>query len=148
MEVNKAGKDLIKQFEGCKLKAYKCPAGLDTIGYGNTWYPDGTKVKPGDVITQERANELLDIIVEDFAKKVKPLIKQNLTDNNFSALVLFAYNAGVTNLKNSTLLKKVNANPKDPSIRAEFMKWVRANEKVLNGLVKRREAEAKLYEQL
>jgi lysozyme len=148
MEVNKAGRDLIKQFEGCKLKAYKCPAGLDTIGYGNTWYPDGTKVKPGDVITQERANELLDIIVEDFAKKVKPLIKQNLTNNNFSALVSFAYNAGVTNLKNSTLLKKVNANPKDPSIRAEFMKWVRANDKVLNGLVKRREAEAKLYEQL
>ena len=148
MEVNKAGRDLIKQFEGCKLKAYKCPAGLDTIGYGNTFYPDGTKVKPGDVITQERSNELLDIIVEDFAKKVKPLIKQNLTDNNFSALVSFAYNAGVTNLKNSTLLKKVNANPKDPSIRAEFMKWVRANDKVLNGLVKRREAEAKLYEQL
>ena len=148
MEVNKAGKDLIKQFEGCKLKAYKCPAGLDTIGYGNTWYPDGTKVKPGDVITQERAIELLDIIVEDFAKKVKPLIKQNLTDNNFSALVSFAYNTGVTNLKSSTLLKKVNADPKDPSIKAEFMKWVRANDKVLNGLVKRREAEAKLYEQL
>ena len=148
MEVNKAGKDLIKQFEGCKLKAYKCPAGLDTIGYGNTWYPDGTKVKPGDVISQERANELLDIIVEDFAKKVKPLIKQNLTDNNFSALVSFAYNAGVTNLKNSTLLKKVNANPKDPSIRAEFKKWVRANDRVMQGLVKRREAEAKLYEQL
>jgi len=148
MEVNQAGKDLIKQFEGCKLKAYKCPAGLDTIGYGNTWYPDGTKIKPGDVITQERAIELLDIIVEDFAKKVKPLIKQNLTDNNFSALVSFAYNTGVTNLKSSTLLKKVNADPKDPSIKAEFMKWVRANDKVLNGLVKRREAEAKLYEQL
>ena len=148
MEVNKAGKDLIKQFEGCKLKAYKCPSNLDTIGYGNTFYEDGTKVKPGDVITQERANELLDIIVEDFAKKVKPLIKQNLTNNNFSALVSFAYNAGVGNLKNSTLLKKVNANPKDPNIRAEFMKWVRANDKVLNGLVKRREAEAKLYEQL
>jgi lysozyme len=148
MEVNKAGKDLIKQFEGCKLKAYKCPSNLDTIGYGNTFYEDGTKVKPGDVITQERANELLDIIVEDFAKKVKPLIKQNLTDNNFSALVSFAYNAGVGNLKSSTLLKKVNANPKDPSIRAEFKKWVRANDKVLNGLVKRREAEAKLYEQL
>jgi len=148
MEVNKAGKDLIKQFEGCKLKAYKCPAGLDTIGYGNTWYPDGTKVKPGDVITQERANELLDIIVEDFAKKVKPLIKQNLTDNNFSALISFAYNVGVGNLKSSTLLKKVNANPKDPSIKAEFNKWTKANNVVLKGLVRRREAEAKLYEQL
>lgn len=148
MEVNKAGKDLIKQFEGCNLKAYKCPAGLDTIGYGNTWYPDGAKVKPGDVITQERANELLDIIVEDFAKKVKSLIKQNLTDNNFSALVSFAYNTGVGNLKNSTLLKKVNVNPTDPTIKAEFKKWVRANDRVMQGLVKRREAEAKLYEQL
>ena len=148
MEVNKAGKDLIKQFEGCKLKAYKCPAGLDTIGYGNTFYPDGTKVQLGDVITQERANELFDLIVEDFAKKVKPLIKQNLTDNNFSALISFAYNVGIGNLKNSTLLKKVNVNPTDPTIKAEFNKWTRANKVVLSGLVKRREAEAKLYEQL
>jgi lysozyme len=148
MEVNKAGKDLIKQFEGCKLKAYKCPAGLDTIGYGNTFYPDGAKVQLGDVITQERANELFDLIVEDFAKKVKPLIKQNLTDNNFSALISFAYNVGIGNLKNSTLLKKVNVNPTDPTIKAEFNKWTRANKVVLSGLVKRREAEAKLYEQL
>ena len=148
MEVNKAGKDLIKQFEGCKLKAYKCPAGLDTIGYGNTWYPDGTKVKPGDVITQERADELFDYIIEDFINQIKPLIKSLLSDNNFSAIVSFAYNVGVNNLRKSTLLKKVNANPKDPSISAEFKKWVRANDKVLNGLVKRREAEAKLYEQL
>ena len=148
MEVNKAGKDLIKQFEGCKLKAYKCPAGLDTIGYGNTFYPDGAKVQPKDVITQERANELFDLIVEDFAKKVKPLIKQNLTDNNFSALISFAYNVGIGNLKNSTLLKKVNVNPADPTIKAEFNKWTRANKVVLSGLVKRREAEAKLYEQL
>lgn len=148
MEINKAGKDLIKRFEGLKLKAYKCPAGLDTIGYGNTFYPDGTKVQPDDVITQERANELFDFIVEDFAKKIKPLIKQNISENNFSALVSFAYNVGIGNLKKSTLLKKVNANPKDPSISAEFMKWTRANDKVLNGLVRRREAEAKLYEQL
>ena len=148
MEVNKAGKDLIKSFEGCKLVAYKCPAMLDTIGYGSTFYEDGTKVKPGDVITQERANQLFELIVEDFAKKVKPLIKQNITDNNFSAIVSFAYNVGIGNLKKSTLLKKVNANPKDETIRAEFMKWTRANNVVLKGLVRRREAEAKLYEQL
>ena len=148
MEVNKAGKDLIKQFEGCKLKAYKCPAGLDTIGYGNTFYPDGTKVKAEDVITQERANELFDIIVEDFAKQVRPLIKKEITDNNFSALVSFTYNVGTGNLKKSTLLKKVNADPKDPTIKAEFMKWTKANNVVLKGLVRRREAEAKLYEQL
>ena len=148
MELNQKGKDLIKSFEGCKLTAYQCPAGLWTCGYGSTFYEDGTKVKPGDVITQERANQLFELIVEDFAKKVKPLIKQNRTDNNFSALVSFAYNVGVNNLKNSTLLKKVNVNPKDPTIAAEFKKWTRANNVVLKGLVKRREAEAKLYEQL
>ena len=148
MEVNKAGKDLIKRFEGCKLKAYKCPAGLWTIGFGSTFYEDGTKVKEGDVITQQRADELFDLIVEDFAKKVKQLVKQDLTDNNFSAIVSFTFNVGIGNLQKSTLLRKVNANPKDKTIPAEFRKWVRANDKVLQGLVRRREAEAKLYEQL
>jgi len=121
MEVNKAGKDLIKRFEGCKLKAYRCPALLWTIGYGNTFYEDGTKVKEGDVITQERAEQLFDIIVEDFADKVKQLVKQNLTDNNFAAIVSFTFNVGVGNLKKSTLLRKVNANPKDKTILAEFI---------------------------
>lgn len=148
MEINKAGKDLIKRFEGCKLKAYKCPANVFTIGYGNTFYEDGTKVKEGDVITQERADELFDIIINDFARMTDALVKSDVTENNFSALVSFTFNVGVGNLKKSTLLKKVNANPKDPSIRAEFMKWTRANNVVLKGLVRRREAEAKLYEQL
>ena len=148
MEVNKAGKDLIKRFEGCKLKAYKCPAMLWTIGYGNTFYPDGTKVKEGDVITQQKAEEIFDVLLNDFAAKVDALVKLNVTANNFSALVSFTWNVGVSNFRRSTLLRKVNANPKDPSIRAEFMKWTRANDKVLNGLVRRREAEAKLYEQL
>jgi len=148
MEVNKAGKDLIKRFEGCKLKAYKCPAGLWTIGYGNTFYEDGTKVKEGDVITQERAEQLFDLIVNDFAEQVDALVKSNVTENNFAAIVSFTFNVGVSNLKKSTLLRKVNANPKDKTISAEFRKWVRANGEVLKGLVRRREAEAKLYEQL
>jgi lysozyme len=148
MEINKAGKDLIKRFEGCKLKAYKCPADVWTIGYGNTFYEDGTKVKEGDVITQERAEELFDIIISDFVRMTDALVKSDVTENNFSALVSFTFNVGTGNLKRSTLLRKVNANPKDPSIRAEFMKWTRANNVVLKGLVRRREAEAKLYEQL
>lgn len=148
MEINKAGKDLIKRFEGCKLKAYKCPANVFTIGYGNTFYEDGTKVKEGDVITQERADELFDIIINDFARMTDALVKSDVTENNFAAIVSFTFNVGTGNLKKSTLLKKVNANPKDPSIRAEFMKWTRANNVVLKGLVRRREAEAKLYEQL
>ena len=147
MEVNKAGKDLIKQFEGCKLKAYKCPAGLWTISWGLTFYPDGRKVKEGDVITQQQAEEYFDAVVNDFAKQVDVLVKSNVTANNFSAIVSFTYNVGIGNLKNSTLLKKVNANPKDATITAEFRKWVRANGEVLKGLVRRRDAEAKLYEQ-
>jgi lysozyme len=148
MEVNKAGRDLIKQFEGCKLKAYKCPAGLWTISWGLTFYPDGTKVKEGDVITQQQAEDYFNAIVDDFAKGVDVLVKSNVTANNFSAIVSFAFNVGMGNFRRSTLLRKVNANPKDPSIRAEFMKWVRANDRVMQGLVRRREAEAKLYEQL
>jgi len=148
MEINKAGKDLVKHFEGCKLKAYKCPANVWTIGYGNTFYEDGSKVKEGDVITQERANELFDIIINDFARMTDALVKSDVSENNFSAIVSFAFNVGTGNLKKSTLLKKVNVNPKDPTIKAEFMKWTKANGVVLKGLVRRREAEAKLYEQL
>lgn len=145
MKLNESGKSLIKSFEGCRLTSYKCSANHDTIGYGNTFYEDGTKVKPGDKITQERANELFEIIAKDFADKVKPLIKKDLTENNFSAIVSFAYNVGIGNLKSSTLLKKVNINPSDETIRAEFMKWVRAGGKELAGLKRRRKAEADLY---
>ena len=145
MQLNDKGKDLIKFYEGCKLVAYKCSAAKDTIGYGNTFFENGTPVKPGDKITQERANELFEIIAKDFADKVTPLIKSAVTPNQFAAITSFAYNAGIGNLKSSTLLKKVNANPNDPTIALEFAKWVRANNKVLAGLEKRRAAESKLY---
>lgn len=148
MELNQAGRDLIKHFEGCKLKAYQCSAGHWTVGWGLTFYPDGTKVKEGDVITQQRAEQLFDLIVDDFARKVDSLVKSNVSENNFSALVSFTFNVGIGNFQRSTLLRKVNANPKDATIPAEFRKWVRANGEVLKGLVRRREAEAKLYEQL
>ena len=145
MNLNDKGKDLIKLFEGCKLVAYKCSAAKDTIGYGNTFFENGTPVKPGDKITQERANELFEIIAKDFADKVKPLIKSAVTPNQFAALTSFAYNAGIGNLKSSTLLKKVNANPNDPTIDLEFQKWNKAGGKVLAGLTKRRASESKLY---
>lgn len=145
MQLNDKGKDLIKFYEGCKLVAYKCSAAKDTIGYGNTFYENGTSVKPGDKISQERANELFEIIAKDFADKVKPLIKSTVTPNQFAALTSFAYNAGIGNLKSSTLLKKVNANPNDPTIDLEFQKWNKAGGKVLAGLTKRRASESKLY---
>lgn len=138
-------KDLIKKFEGCKLVAYQCSANRWTIGYGNTFFEDGTPVKPGDRITQERAEKLLDIIAKDFSDRIEKTIKTILTDNQKSALLSFTYNVGIANLQKSTLLKKVNYNPNDPTIRLEFMKWNKAGGKVLNGLTRRREAEANLY---
>lgn len=145
MKLNKAGADLIKSFEGCKLEAYKCSANKETIGFGNTFYEDGSPVKMGDKITHDRADSLFELISDSFAAKVKPLITANLSENQYSSLVSFAYNCGIANLKSSTLLKKVNANPNDPTIRAEFEKWNKAGGKVLAGLTRRRKAEADLY---
>jgi len=145
MKLNKAGADLIKEFEGCKLKAYQCSAKKWTIGYGNTFYEDGKPVLPGHAITQEKANQLFELIANDFANRVAKLVTSNVTPNQFGALVSFAYNCGIANLQKSTLLRKVNANHNDPTIRAEFLKWNKANSKVLAGLTRRREAEANLY---
>lgn len=145
MKLNKEASDLIKSFEGCKLKAYQCSAKKWTIGYGNTFYEDGKPVLPGHAITQEKADELFEIIANEFAAKVAKLVTSNVTDNQFGALVSFAYNCGIANLQKSTLLKKVNANHNDPGIRSEFLKWNKANSKVLAGLTRRREAESNLY---
>lgn len=145
MKLNKAGADLIKSFEGCKLDAYKCSANKETIGYGNTFYEDGSPVKMGDKITKERAESLFELIADSFASKVKPLVTANVNSNQFDALVSFAYNCGIANLKSSTLLRKVNANPNDPTIADEFAKWNKAGGKVLAGLTRRRKAESDLY---
>jgi lysozyme len=145
MKLNKAGADLIKEFEGCKLKAYRCSALRWTIGFGNTFYEDGSPVMPGHVITQEKAEQLFELIASDFAGKVAKLVPTHINPNQFGALVSFAYNCGITNLQKSTLLKKVNANPNDQTIKAEFLKWNKAGGKVLAGLTRRREAESNLY---
>lgn len=138
-------RELVKHFEGCKLTSYVCSAGHNTIGYGNTFYENGVKVKPGDKITQQRAEELLDVILIKFVQQTNELIKSNVNQNQRDALTDFAYNCGIGNLKSSTLLKKVNADPNDKTIRDEFMKWNKGGGKVLNGLTRRREAEANLY---
>jgi len=145
MKVNAEGYALLKRFEGCRLKAYLCPANVWTIGYGNTFYEDGTKVKQGDVITQQRADELAKFIVEQFADSIRPLIKQSLNDNQFSACVSLAYNIGIGGFKKSSVLKKLNVNPLDASIADSFRMWNKGGGVVLKGLVNRREAEIQLY---
>lgn len=137
--------DIIKKHEGLRLNAYLCPAGVWTIGYGNTMYEDGTRVKKGDKITKERAEQLFTHIVGTFAMQVLELIKVPLSDNQQSALVSFAYNVGVPAFRKSTLLKRVNENPNNPLIESEFNKWVKGGGVILPGLVKRRKEESKLY---
>jgi lysozyme len=141
-----AGIDLIKRFEGFRSAPYKCPAGVPTIGYGATFYPNGKKVTMSDKsITEADATELLQSMLVRFEQYVDSYCIDTITQNQFDALVSFCYNLGPANLKGSTLLKKVNANPKDETIRAEFMKWTKAGGRTLKGLVTRRTAEADLY---
>ncbi|MDN3688693.1 lysozyme [Cyclobacterium jeungdonense] len=145
MRTTSTGINLIKHSEGLRLEAYICPAGIPTIGYGSTSYPDGKPVKMGDSITESQASQLLQDTVASFEKGVRRLVTRDLTPNQFSALVSFAFNLGLGALERSTLLRKVNTNPSDPFIREEFHRWVHAGGKVLPGLVTRRKAEADLY---
>ena len=140
MRINEAGLNLIKDFEGCRLKAYLCPAGVWTIGYGHT-----QGVKPDMVINQLQAERFLRQDLKRFEDAVTSLVKVPITLNQFSALVSFAYNVGVGALYDSTLLRKLNK--KDYKGAAnEFLRWNKAGGKVLPGLTRRRLAEKDLFE--
>lgn len=139
------GYKLIQQFEGLKLKAYKDSAGIWTIGYGNITYLDGSKVKKGDEITREQADLMFKETANKFAYKVASLIDVCLTQNQFNALVSLAYNIGLGAFEKSTILKKVNASPNNPSIKDEFLKWKMAGGKVIQGLLNRRIKESEVY---
>ena len=99
----------------------------------------------GDVLTQQQADDLLASYVAEFLKAVDYSVKVPVSDNQLAALTSFAYNCGIGALQKSTLLKKVNINPNDPTIRDEFMKWNKANKKIFAGLTRRRKDEADLY---
>ena len=139
MKTNQAGIDLIKRFEGCKLEAYRCPAGVLTIGYGTT-----RGVYEGMKITQSIAEKMLTDDLEAIETRLSNL-NLKVNENQFSALVSFIYNLGFGNFLNSTLFGKVKNNAKDLSIKFEFERWVKAGGKVLPGLVKRRAAEWELF---
>mgnify|MGYP003421861971 FL=1 len=131
--------ELIKQFEGLRLKAYLCPAGIWTIGYGHT-----SGVSPNSFITIQEADEYLH---RDVAAIEMQLNKLNLSlrQCQWDAIVSFVFNVGIGNFKASTLLAKIRINPDDNSIIDEFLRWVYANGKVMRGLQKRRLTEMKLY---
>ncbi len=136
------GIKVIKTFEGLRLKAYLCPAGIPTIGYGHTG-----NVKLGEVITPEAAEKLLQTDLIRFENAVTNAVKVPLTQGQFDALVSFTYNVGVGNLQKSTLLKRINASA-FADVPTQFRKWIYGNPKQppLLGLIRRREAEINLWQ--
>ena len=139
MKTSPKGIALIKEFEGLRLKAYLCPGGVWTIGYGHT-----AGVKPGMTITEEQAEQFLK---EDMIVFEKAVNNQNLSinQNQFDALVSLIYNIGIGNFQKSTLLRKARINANDNSIMDEFLRWVYSKGRVLPGLQRRRLREMKLY---
>ena len=141
-EAYKEVQALCKHFEGLYLSPYLCSAGVPTIGYGATYYEDGTRVTLKDkAITRERAEQLLRWhIMNVYMPKVMQLCPGIRSAGDLAALTDFAFNLGVGNLKSSTLRKRVNSGEWD-DVPAQFMRWTRAAGEVLRGLVRRREAE-------
>ena len=139
MKVSQECIDLVKFFEGFEPKAYLCPANVWTIGYGRT-----KNVKEGDELTEPQAERDLFEELDEFAEQVLNTVKVDLEQNELDALTSWTYNLGVGNLQSSTLLKKLNSGDKN-SVPSEMVRWNKAAGKVLAGLTRRREAEAKLW---
>lgn len=139
MKISNNGLDLIKHFEGLRLKAYKDPIGIWTIGYGHI-----KLAKEGMVITEREANAMLEHEIEEYEGYIN---KRNLclNQNQFDALVSWVYNLGPANLVSSTLLKRLNSNDYW-DVPKQIKRWNRGGGKVLAGLVRRRNAEALLFE--
>ncbi len=143
--INQNGLDLVKNFEGIHTCAYLCPAGIPTIGYGHI-----ANVELGQTITLQEAENILQSDLQQFAIAVDKVIKVELNDNQFSALVSFAFNCGVANLRASTLCRKLNTGDYD-CVPSELARWVKATDpstgkkRSLAGLVKRRAAEGALF---
>jgi lysozyme len=140
MEISAKGLDLIKKFEGLELESYLCPADVWTIGYGST-----KGVKEGMSITEEEAEALLKKEAQEYCDYVKEYVSVTLTQNQFDALVSWTYNLGPRNLKNSTLLEVLNKEEYD-KVPEQILRWTKAAGKELNGLVRRRQAEADLFQ--
>jgi len=139
MNISKEGLSLIKKFEGCELEAYLCPAGVWTIGYGHT-----KDVKEGDKINRDEADYLLQEEMIEYESYINDFVEVPLEQNQFDALCSWVYNLGPTNLKNSTMLRVLNEE-KYADVPQQIKRWNKAGGEVLDGLIKRREAEAKMF---
>lgn len=140
-KINKVGLDIIKKFEGFNSSVYICAGGYKTIGYGH-------KIEANEkfsTITEEEAEKLLQKDLERAEKGVCQYIRPGISDNQFSALVSFAFNLGNAALQRSCLRQKINYGSNAEDILYEFRKWVYAGGKKLLGLLRRREAEASLF---
>ena len=145
MKTSDKGLSLIKSFEGFSAKPYKCPAGVPTIGYGATYYPDGKRVTMADKpVSEADATAMLRSMLASYEAGVSRYVQVPLTQGQFDALVSFAYNLGLSALKGSTLLRLVNARDYAGAA-AQFARWNRAGGKVLPGLTRRREAERVMF---
>lgn len=143
-QVNQAGIDLIRRFEGCRLEAYPDPAtgGAPwTIGYGAT----GPGIEPGVVWTQEEAEARLAEDVQRFADAVERALTVDVSDNEFAAMVSLAFNIGAAAFRKSTLLRLVNDGHFEAAAQ-QFERWNRAGGRVMAGLTRRRKAERALFE--
>lgn len=139
MKTGNKGIELIKHFEGCELEAYKCPAGVWTIGYGHI-----KGVKEGMTITEHQAEEMLKSELNEYEGYINNLVTVELNQNQFDAMVSWVYNLGGGNLKASTLLKVLNAG-NYAGVPEQMLRWNKAGGKVLEGLTRRRQAEADLF---
>jgi lysozyme len=141
MKLNSIGCKALHEREGLRLKPYLDTQGIPTIAMGNTYYEDGKKVTMQDKeLTIEQAGNLATVTADKFAFQVNSLLKAKVNQNQFNALVSLAYNIGITGFRNSTVLRKVNINPNDPTIKEAFLMWTKNPE--LKG---RRESEVKQY---
>jgi lysozyme len=144
MKVSKEGFDLIKRFEGWRDTAYRDSVGVLTIGYGHTSAAGLPVVSAGMKISKEEGQAILERDVNTFSEGVKKLITVNLSDNQFSAIVSFAYNVGLGNLKKSSVLKYINSSLYD-LVPVSLSLWNKAGGNVLPGLTRRRAAEGELF---
>lgn len=150
MKPSQTAIDLIKSQEGCILHPYLDQAGIPTIGWGATMYPSGAHVTMKDKpIGQEGADAMLQLKVDEVGKAVSAMVPGSLNQNQFDALVDFAYNAGAGALHGSSALKLIKVNPSDPGIATTLKLWDKIHVDgaltVCDDLVKRREKEVELY---